>query len=319
MKPISTFVSRLAVAALTAMALIAASAPAAAQEKLTRAKELYASASYEEALQALGTVPGRTSAIESTEVAAYQVFCLLALGRSDEAKQAIEAIVHSDPLFHPSEGQASPRLRTFFEDVRRPMLPDVVRQSYARGKEAYGRKDATGAMADFDRVIALIDEMGEAADPGVADLRTLAQGFRDLSAAAPKPTPPAASPAPAAAAAPPASGPPAGPAPSKVENVVRVYSASDEDVVKPTAVSRILPNWNPVNAVQAMQEFRGVLEVVIGENGLVTYAVITKPVNPAYDPLLIRAARDWKFKPATKDGVPVRYLLRMDIHLAAKR
>jgi hypothetical protein len=56
---------------------------------------------------------------------------------------------------------------------------------------------------------------------------------------------------------------------------VRVYSASDEDVVKPTAVSRILPNWNPVNAVQAMQEFRGVLEVVIGENGLVTYAVIT--------------------------------------------
>ena len=72
------------------------------------------------------------SGIEATEVAAYQVFCLYALGRSDEAKAAIESIVRVDPLYRPSESQVSPRVRAFFEDVRRPLLPEVVRQSYTQ-------------------------------------------------------------------------------------------------------------------------------------------------------------------------------------------
>ena len=57
--------------------------PAYAQDALARAKTFYASADYEQALQLLETLKSKTS---STEVAAYQVFCLVALGRSDEAK-----------------------------------------------------------------------------------------------------------------------------------------------------------------------------------------------------------------------------------------
>jgi hypothetical protein len=38
---------------------------------------------------------------------------------------------------------------------------------------------------------------------------------------------------------------------------------------------------------------------------------------PAYDSLLLQAARDWKFVPAQKQGMPVRYLKLIEIQLKA--
>jgi outer membrane biosynthesis protein TonB len=35
-----------------------------------------------------------------------------------------------------------------------------------------------------------------------------------------------------------------------------------------------------------------------------------------YDQALLRAARDWKFQPARRQGQPVRYLKVVEIHLA---
>ncbi|MEO7189590.1 MAG: hypothetical protein ABI051_00890 [Vicinamibacterales bacterium] len=314
------------------LVLLLTAVPAAAQVGLAQAKDLYASASYEEALQALGTLPVRTTSIESTEVATYQVFCLLALGRSAEAKQAIEAIVHSDPLFHPTDGQASPRLRAFFEDTRRPFLPDIVRQTYAHGKEAFTRKNAADALVDFNRVIALVDELGETADPGIADLRTLASGFRDLAATivAPAPPPVAAAPAPVVAApaavsaaatgapASPASSASATPADAGGTPTPRLYSVTDADVMKPIAISRAFPEWRPFNPTEARRDFNGTLDVVTNEMGMVVSATIVKSIHPLYDPMLLRAAAAWRFKPATKNGMPVRYTSRIDIRLTPK-
>jgi hypothetical protein len=92
-------------------ATVGASA-ASAQDTLARAKNFYASAAYEEALQVLGHVSTPASPTDADEVAAYQVFCLVALGRTDQAKQAIEALVRIDPTYHPAETEASPRVRT---------------------------------------------------------------------------------------------------------------------------------------------------------------------------------------------------------------
>jgi len=305
-----------------AWAMTMASATLFGQDSLTRAKDFYASAAYEEALAVLDKLHGSPAAIDSTEVAAYQVFCLVALGRSDEATKAIETIVKNDPLFHPSDAQASPRVRAFFENVRRPLLPDVVRDSYAKGKDAFARKEMAAATAEFDQVIALLDEMGASADPGLADLRTLASGFRDLSKV-PEPTP-TPTPTPAAAnstdvAAPPtASGPTAGstaPAASPAPDPNRVYTAADLDVTKPMAVSKAMPLWNPDNPVDKLRDFRGTLELLIDETGNVKAAALTRSVNAIYDPQLVRAAQAWKFRPATRGGVPVKYRFAMDIHL----
>ena len=69
---------------------VRAAATVLAQDQLSKAKGFYASADYEEALTLLETLKGNAA---STEAAAYQVFCLVALGRRDEARVAIEAIV----------------------------------------------------------------------------------------------------------------------------------------------------------------------------------------------------------------------------------
>jgi len=309
-----------------AWAMTMASATLLGQDSLTRAKDFYQSAAYEEALAVLDKLHSSPAAIDSTEVAAYQVFCLVALGRTDEATKAIVTIVKNDPLFHPSDAQASPRVRALFENVRRPLLPDVVRDAYAKGKDAFARKDMAAATTEFDQVIALIDEMGSSADPGLADLRTLANGFRDLSKV-PEPTPtPTSTPTAAAnstdvAAPPTANGPMAGgtapssPAASPAPDPNRVYTAADVDVTKPVAVSKAMPLWNPDNPVDKVRDFRGTLELLIDEGGNVKAAALTKSVNAIYDPQLVRAAQAWKFRPATRGGVPVKYRFAMDIHL----
>ena len=312
--------------AALACAFAAFSSPVLAQDTLARAKDFYASANYEEALQVLGRLHSTSSpaATDATEVAAYQMFCLVALGRSDEAKTAVETIVRIDPFYRPSEAVVSPRVRTFFDDVRRPLLPDVVRQTYARAKEGFDQRNMALAAAEFDRVITLLDELGTGADQGVADLRTLAAGFRDLSktalvAATPTP-PPAASvpepqPVPSSATGPSSST--EAPATSAISDAQRIYGTDDAGVTKPTVIARTMPEWKPSNPVVARQDFRGALELVIDEDGLVRSATMLRGAHPTYDTALLRATREWKFKPAMKGGMPVRYRYTLDIMLSA--
>ena len=293
----------LACTLLAVCASIAAGVPpASAQDALSRAKTFYASAEYEEALQLLETLKGRTP---NTEVAAYQVFCLVALGRSDEARTAIQAIVRTDPLFRPSEAQVSPRVRQFFEDVRKPLLPEVVRQSYAKAKTAYDQKAWTQALGEFDRVIALVDEIGQA-DQGASDLRTLASGFRDLTRKAlePPPPPPAPEPAPS-----PATPPPAVPAEPSV------YGVEHTDVRRPVALTKVMPIWRPENPTEEKMSFTGAIEVIVSEEGKVLSATIIESVHPRYDSALLDAAKAWTFRPATKNGVPVKYRYAVGVKL----
>lgn len=301
------------------MALILSTAlvvtPAAAvddQDLMTRVKGYYASASYEEALQVLQEARPEGPMTAVTDAAAYQVFCLVALGRDQEAAEAIAAIVRIDPLYHPPEDEVSPRIRGAFENVRRPLLPGLVRQLYANAKGRLERQEAAEAKAEFDRVLAILEEMGAAEEQDLADLRTLASGFRDLAALtaarATAPPPPAA---PVAASAPEPQEPVAPPPP--VEPVI--YSAADRDVTAPVALSRTMPPWRAVSAVDKLQTFRGEVELVLDEAGKVITARIIDSVRSDYDPALVRAAAAWKFRPAVRAGTPVRYRYVMEIQL----
>src|SRR5215469_7920181 len=124
---------RWAVVALATWSVLGTAA-ANAQDTLAKAKSAYASAGYEEALTILDNIRSTAPATDAEEIQVYQVFCLMALGRTDEAKKAIETIVHTDPLYHPTDAQASPRVLAFFEDTRKPMLPQIVRDDYAKAK-----------------------------------------------------------------------------------------------------------------------------------------------------------------------------------------
>src|SRR5262245_5887563 len=93
---------------LAAVSLAGASQVSAAPD-LANVRELYASASYAEALEVLGALEGA----DNTEVVEqYRALCLLALGRTTDAERALERIILRRPLYVVPAADVSPRLVT---------------------------------------------------------------------------------------------------------------------------------------------------------------------------------------------------------------
>jgi TonB family protein len=288
-----------------------AGAAIASDETLAQAKDLYATAAYDEALAVLDRLQSITSGKDSTAIAEYRAFCLLALDRREEARRTIEAILRENPLYLPSEDQASPRIQMVFRDTRRQLLPTIVIERYAAAKAAFERKDPQAAER-FDGVLALLDDPDAQGVASLSDLRTVASAFRDLTKAMAAAAPP---PPPAAAERAPESAPQAaGARPAAAVNPNVVYTAADADVIPPVALSQRVPRWAP-HRTDAMQDFKGTLELLVDEGGAVTSATLRTSVHPVYDVELLKAVRRWKFAPAQKQGTPVRYVKIFEIRL----
>ena len=278
---------------LAAALVVAAVEAVAAQDSLTAARDLYASAAYEDALAVLNRLRATDhSADEARSIEQYRAFCLLALGRADEAERAIEAVVAAQPSYRPSESEVSPRLRAMFTDVRRRTLPTIIQDRYAQAKATFDRKEYAAAAQAFKQVLDMIadPDVGAAGgQPPLSDLRTLATGFYELSAkaAAPPPPPPT----------------PVQPMTQVLVPSLRVYSAEDVNVVPPLALRQVFPPF-PARMVPPGS---GVVEVIVDETGIVESAVLRQSVNPQYDTIVVGAAKTWLYKPASLDGAPVRY------------
>jgi tetratricopeptide (TPR) repeat protein len=303
--------TRSALAAGLALLLlnIAAPAPAAAQDGLaearpqllSEAKALYAAASYEDALTALGRLDGALTL--DPEAHQYRALCLLALGRAQDAERAMEAMVAAAPGFVPSSDELSPKLLSLFADVRRKMLPGITRKLFAEAREHYHAKAHDRALKKFEQVLALASDPILKDSAELNDLRTLAAGFVDLAKAG----------APAApAAANGANGGTAG-APSNEEPAPVV--SPNVGSKPPVAIRQVLPEWVPPDAVAAANEFSGAIKVVIGVDGRVKSASMVRPTHPLYDAMLLQAARNWVYRPATKQEQPVEAEKIIEIQL----
>ena len=160
------------------------------------ARDLYASARYDEALAVLNDLrpsDSATAVVDRKSIEQYRSLCLLALGRGPEAESAIAAVVTADPSYHPGEAEASPRVRAAFSDVRRRLLPEIATSRYAEAKASFDRKDHVAAVQQFRQAISLLDDPDMGGRLG--DLRTLSAGFLDLAIAAMAPPPAPAKPA----------------------------------------------------------------------------------------------------------------------------
>jgi hypothetical protein len=283
-------------------------APLGAQESpLAAARELYASARYDEALAMLnGLRPAEPSNLNDVKsIEQYRSLCLLALGRGTEAESAIAAVVTVDPLYQPNDTDASPRVRAAFTEVRQRLLPGIAGLKYAAAKAAFDRKEFASAEQQFRHVMALIDdpEMGGR----LSDMRTLAAGFLELSAAGAAPPPPEpkqAEPAPQPVA------PPPGPSP------LRIYVAEDAGVTPPVAIKQEFPRVPA--GVMAQVRDRGLLEIIIDERGRAAALTVRTSMHPVYDTLLLAAAREWRYQPATHEGRPVRFRKLIQVTLTKR-
>jgi TonB family protein len=274
------------------------------QESLNAARDLYTAAAYEDALALLDRLKASAHrADDSRYIEQYRAFCLLALGRSDDAEHAIEAVVAVAPFYRPSDSDASPRVRLAFRDVRRRMLPGIIQQRYVEAKATYDRKQTALARNLFRQVLDLLNDPDiatAAGQPPLSELKTLAMGFRDLSANA------ATAPAPQPRASPPPPPPPQAIGP-------RIFGDQDAEVVPPVIIRQSLAALSDVFALRP-----GVLEIIIDENGEVESATIRTSVNPVYDRLVLATAKSWRYRPATLGGEPVKFrrMIQLDPHNA---
>jgi tetratricopeptide (TPR) repeat protein len=279
--------------------LVIVAPQAQAQDPITKARELYAAAEYEDALTLLeGLAAGKHGLVDKQSVDFYRTLCLLAVGRRDEADKAIEGIIADDPLFRPGD-DISPRMRVAFTDARKRLLPALVQQQYHQAKAAFDRKEFAAAATGFKRVV---DAFGDpdfgqtASQSPLSDLKMLATEFHDLSVKAIPPPPPV----PVAAAAPVAP---------------RIYTADDKQVAAPVAIQQVLPKYPGRIRPGGMT---GVVEVVINEMGLVDTASTIVSLGTAYDELVTAAATRWQYYPARVNGQPVKFRKRIQSTVAAQ-
>jgi hypothetical protein len=322
--------SRLVIVAL----VVAGGIAVHAQDPLSAAKDLYASAAYEDALSTLSHIDAGASAPDVARQAdEYRAFCLFALGRTREAESLAELMIRKRPLARLEAVDASPRLETMFTDVRRRLLPSLIREQFRSARTAIDRKDFAAAEPQLKDARLMIDEADRLGikDDSLADLGVLVDGFLGLiQSAADARSAPQNAPAvqtangggpgdaaPRATSAPapggPARGPqnaePSSPAPEKALDMTRPYTIADEGVKPPVTIDQRMPAM-PMQLLSIVRaaHARGMLDVLIDEAGRVADVTLRQPLNPAFDPLLMRTARDWKYQPATKDGVPVRFV-----------
>ena len=301
------FTSYLVAAFILTMAEAAA---AQTPSSLARARDLYTAAEYDDALVMLNSLraPDRRPE-DGRAIDQYRAMCLLALGRTDEAKSAIEAVVAAVPSYRLSETEVSPRVLAAFRSVRQVMLPGLIQKKYTEAKVAFDRRNLDAASEGFKQVLELLadSDLGPAANqPPLSQLRAMAVSFRELTVAS---SPPAAPPLPARPSPPPV----ATPAPSlRPAAPAGLYSGTDANVVPPIILRQTMPVLGDV-----FVQRQGIIEIIINESGLVQAATMTVPVNPVYDGLVLAATKNWRYIPATVNGVAVKF--RIAIQLDLKR
>jgi TonB family protein len=234
----------------------------------------------------------------------YRVYSLTALGRHEEAQKAMEALVRADPAYVLDPAETPPRVQEAFTKVQQRLLPVVTKELYQEAREALDRKDRDEAIAGFEKLLKIIDGAGAASTSTLSELRVLADGFLDLSRALPSPTTAAAGTAEELPVAPTAAeaAPPSAPSAVPVET-------------RPVAIQQELPSWVPTDTLSRRSTFTGAVLVRIGTDGRVESAEIERAVHPTYDSALIRAARQWRYQPATRNGLPITSELTVEITL----
>jgi TonB family protein len=264
-------------------------------DRLGEAKGLYTSAEYERALAVLQEIDSSTvTPEEARDKALHQALCFLALNRQPEAESKIEEAVQAMPLFRP-DGDTPPRLRTLVDDVRSRMLPSLVQQHYRSGRAFFDGGKYADALREFNLALQLAEDSADPTRASLfADITTLASGFRDLSRAL-------------------GSGSPIS---------VPESGSKPGTVAPPVTIRQDTPAWPPslrfLAAEQRPGSLSGTLDIVVSQTGDVQSVKLVKSIHPLYDALLLSAAKQWKYQPATRAGVPVEFVKRLAVNVTVR-
>ena len=85
----------------------------------------------------------------------------------------------------------------------------------------------------------------------------------------------------------------------------RIYTAADSGVEPPALLSAEIPEW----LIQGFVVRQNSVEMLINERGEVQRVKMLGPPQRMPDVMLLSRAKEWVFRPATKDGIAVPYRL----------
>ena len=262
--------------------VLSVSSSAAAQATEIDFKALYAAAEYDKALEVIAS-------LDSLESQQYKALCLLALGRTADASTAIESLVNASPTFIPSSDDAPPRFVELVTKVRTKLLPTIARRTFTEGRDSFNAKQNDEALKKFSLVLTLLKDPAFTDATAKQDLETLASGFSDLAKAATTPVK-------AVPAAP-------EPVPTPAAPATAAAPAVPPKVVPPVALVQTVPPM-PTD-IAARPGAKLVLVVQIDAAGRVTAATVKESANPRYDRIVALATREWRYTPATLNGLAI--------------
>jgi TonB family protein len=97
-----------------------------------------------------------------------------------------------------------------------------------------------------------------------------------------------------------------------------VYDTNDDGVALPVPIARIHPAY-PAEALDSHVEGAVIVEGVVLPDGTVGATRVVAPLEPALDEEALRALKGWRFRPGSKDGIPVAVRVQVEMRFSLRR
>ncbi len=217
---------------------------------------------------------------DSPDAVAHQGATLLASGRAEDARRVFDSIILANPMYQLDAARSTPEVVAALEASRRDILPALARRDYMNARAALDAGDYDRALSEGSRIATMLAHYDDdAAFPG---LRSAVQQLLARASVL------------------------------KAREDERVYSEADESVTPPAPLSRQLPATLPIGVTRWTV---GTLEMLISREGEVETVKLHTPLNRYHERMIVSAAKAWRYRPASKDGKPVRFRLVTSINL----
>jgi hypothetical protein len=217
---------------------------------------------------------------DSLEAAERRAAGLLAAGRADEAGMIFDYIVMRSPLYQLDPAHSSPEALSAIRSSKRVLLPALARRHYQAARAAFDAGDYSLAIAEGEQAVTLLNDADIGAAP--ADLSVDVPNLVALASAV------------------------------RTAEEERIYTIADPGVTPPRPLGRQL---STASLSRRSLQPTGRLEILVGRSCRVEAVKLDTPLNGYHDRMMVSAAKAWHYKPALRNGKPVRFSLVMSINL----
>jgi hypothetical protein len=221
-------------------------------------------------------------AVKAAEVPATPVeraLAQLARGRYDEAQLVVDAIVLGDPFFEPDAASVTPAFMSALQTSRAVLLPAIALTASAAARTWLSAGDYDRALSEALRAARLLalHPTGESVSLR-GTVQDLIATIRD----------------------------------ERTRAELMIYTTADAEVTPPSALSRQLPSSLPEGLSRSLV---GTLEIIVSREGDVETVSLHTPLNRFHERMIVSAAKAWRYRPALRNGKPVRFRLFSTVNL----